>query len=78
MHACARNGDADNNIYLTKYHGLTLGKDGIDDFISTFEYVRVGSGRRSERTCSGRIPDTSRTHDGVGMERGDLEGVERG
>ena len=32
MHACTRNGNADNNIYLTKYHGLMPGKDGIDDF----------------------------------------------
>ena len=38
MHACARNGDADNNIYSTKYHSLTPGKDEINNFniVSTF------------------------------------------
>ena len=32
MHAWARNGNADYNIYTTKYHGLTPGKVGIHDF----------------------------------------------
>ena len=31
--------------------------------------VKVGSGRKSERTCGGRIPDTGRAHDDVGMKR---------
>ena len=40
--------------------------------------VKVGSGRKSERTCGERILDTSRTHDDVGMEQGNLEGIGEG
>ena len=38
MHAYASNGNAENNIYPTKYRGLTPGKDEIDDFNLDIEH----------------------------------------